>query len=126
MKKLETNWPMAIHTFLSMQRLRLEHDAISGNAALRAACNHRRVSREFLQHLISAGVPVDSATCSSAGNALDSERIWDLLQDVRASDVQPDIGAYTSVLGACDNDGRWEAALGVLRSMAMDGVQARM
>eukprot|EP00439_Symbiodinium_sp_Y106_P045967 s3564_g5.t2 len=126
MKKLETNWPMAIHTFLSMQRLRLEHDAISGNAALRAACNHRRVSREFLQHLISAGVPVDSATCSSAGNALDSERIWDLLQDVRASDVQPDIGAYTSVLGACDNDGRWEAALGVLRSMAMDGVQASL
>ena len=44
MKKLETNWPMAIHTFLSMQRLRLEHDAISGNAALRAAGNHRRVS----------------------------------------------------------------------------------
>ncbi|CAE7446502.1 unnamed protein product, partial [Symbiodinium microadriaticum] len=126
MKKLETNWPLAIHSFLSMQRLRLEHDAISGNAALRAAGagNHRRVSREFLQHLISAGVPVDSATCSSAGSALDSERIWDLLQDVRASVVQPDLGAYTSVLGAFDNDGRWEAALGVLRSMAMDGVQA--
>ncbi|CAE7558430.1 unnamed protein product, partial [Symbiodinium sp. CCMP2456] len=126
MKKLETNWPLAIHSFLSMQRLRLEHDAISGNAALRAGAGNRRVSREFLQHLISAGVPVDSATCSSAGSALDSERIWDLLQDVRASVVQPDLGAYTSVLGAFDNDGRWEAALGVLRSMAMDGVQASL
>ena len=127
MKKLETNsnWPMAIHIFLLMQRLRLQHDAVSGNAALRAAGN-RRVGRDFAQHLITAEIPVDSATCSSAGNALDSEQVWNLLQQVRASSQEPDIGAYTSFLAALDNDGRWEVALNFLLSMAADGIQARV
>ena len=69
---------------------------------------------------------MDSATCSSAGNALDSERIWDLLQDVRASDVQPDIGPTRPFWELVTTMVAGRAALGVLRSMAMDGVQARM
>ena len=124
MKKLEANWPAAISTFLSIQRLRVQHDAISGNAALKAASRHRRVSQDFVRHLIGAGVPIDSATCSSAAPALESEQVLDLLKGVRALSQEPDIGAYTSALTVLDNDGRWEAALVFLQSMVLDGIQA--
>ena len=122
--RLDANWQLAIRAFLSLQGLRLRHDAITVNTALRAASSQRRVAQEFVQHLMSAGVPVDSATCSSAGSTLDAENVLDLLQEVKRSSQEPDVGAYTSAVAALGNDGRWEAAVVYLRSMALDGIQA--
>ncbi|CAK9066516.1 unnamed protein product [Durusdinium trenchii] len=124
--KLKQQWPLAIHLFHDLAHQRLQHDTVSVNAALVAANQERRYSKNFVNEQLTSASAVDSATCSTvAQGGHDSETVLELLQRMKASLQQPDLGAHDSLLYTLQRDGRWEAAQQHVQSMRHEGVEAK-
>ncbi|CAK9025764.1 Pentatricopeptide repeat-containing protein, partial [Durusdinium trenchii] len=83
--KLKQQWPLAIHLFHDLAHQRLQHDTVSVNAALVAANQERRYSKNFVNEQLTSASAVDSATCSTvAQGGHDSETVLELLQRMKA------------------------------------------
>eukprot|EP00435_Cladocopium_sp_Y103_P010871 s3358_g2.t2 len=118
------SWTLAVHVFGDLERQGLQHDTVSINSVLQAASAERRYSKNLVQQLKqNQELVVDSATCSAAATVADSEEVSELLEMIKASRQQPDVGAYTSLLSALDRDGRWEVAVDTFGDTLADGVE---
>lgn len=123
LNQLRQTWTLAVQVFGDLERQGLQHDTVSVNSVLQAASQERRYSRSLVQQLKQNQELVDSATCSLAATVADSEEVLELLEMIKASRQQPDVGAYTSLLSALDRDGRWEVALAFGDTVMSDGVE---
>ena len=67
---------------------------------------------------MSAGIPPDVITYSSAIGACEAGGKWqralDFLERCVSAGIQPNMITYSSAIGACEEGGKWQRALDLL------------